>query len=89
MLYNEHGVAIGVGISYPKLVCITTERLSELNPVTQESQFPITLTIAEGLDGSGSHRIYNQAPTNSISQSNPFRKKRKGNLNQSFPNSPL
>ena len=62
MLYNEHGVAIGVGIPYSKLVSITTERLLELNPVPQESQFPITLTIA---DGSGSHRIYNQAPTNS------------------------
>ena len=47
------------------MVSITTERLLELNPVPQESQFPITLTIADGLDGSGSHRIYNQAPTNS------------------------
>ena len=65
MLHNEHGVAIGVGIPYPKLVSINTERLLEHNPVPQESQFPITLAIAVGLDGSGSHRIYNQGPTNS------------------------
>ena len=65
MIHNEHGVSIGIVIPYSNLVSLTTERLLQLNPVPQEYQFPITLTIADGLDGSGSHRIYNQAPTNS------------------------
>ena len=65
MIHNEHGVSIGIGIPYSNLVSLTTERLLLLNPVPQEYQLPIILTIADGLDGSGSHRIYNQAPTNS------------------------
>ena len=49
----------------------TTER--SLKTFTEHSaQYPIEVEIADGLDGSGSHRIYNQKSTTPISQPKTF-----------------
>ena len=51
---------VGTCVPYHILIQHTIERsLLNYDPLI-ESQFPLNVTIADGLDGSGSHRIYNQ-----------------------------
>ena len=57
---NNHGYLIGVGESYSKLLHKTIERILMIIQPVNDCQFPLTLFIADGLDGLGSHRIYNQ-----------------------------
>ena len=39
-------------------------RLFEILPPLNDSQFPLTIKIKDGLDGSGCHQIYNQYEIN-------------------------
>ena len=61
---NNHGYSIGVGVSYSKLLHKNIERILMIIQPVNDCQFPLTLCIADGLDGSGSHRIYNQINQN-------------------------
>ena len=49
---------IGVSISYQKIVHQTIIRILETNSAVP--QFPISIKIVDGLDGSGSHQMYSQ-----------------------------
>ena len=49
---------IGVSISFQKFVHQTIMRILETNAAVP--QFPISIKIVDGLDGSGSHQMYFQ-----------------------------
>ena len=61
---NEMNIAIGIAISYRKILHQSLLRLFETIPPLADSQFPLTIKIADGLDGSGCHQIYNQYELN-------------------------
>ena len=62
-LVETDGYTIGAGYSYQEIVQHTTERI--LQTITVDpAQYPIELEIADGLDGLGSHIIYNQISNN-------------------------
>ncbi|KAI6651422.1 hypothetical protein LOD99_5229 [Oopsacas minuta] len=53
----------GVGISYPRLLTHTVERIvSNLSPDTLV--YPLKVRVSDGLDGSGCHRVYQLAISN-------------------------
>ena len=56
---HKEGQNIGVTHSYFELVKHTAERILQTMELNSQ-QYPIEFEIADGLDGSGSHRIYNQ-----------------------------
>lgn len=55
---NEKNITIGIAISY-RSILIQSLRLFETIPPIDESQFPLKFKIADGLDSSGCHQIYN------------------------------
>ena len=57
---NINNYPIGVAMNYSKILSFTTERLIEVIGPIQETHFPLNIEIADGLDGSGSHKVYNQ-----------------------------
>ena len=57
---NEIEGVIGVSISYRRIVEQTIRRILQTIPSTNEIHFPINVKIVDGLDGSGSHKSYNQ-----------------------------
>ena len=59
-VHNEMNVAIGIAVSYKRILYHSLVRLFESFPPLSDSQFPLTIKIADGLDGSGCHQIYNQ-----------------------------
>ncbi|KAI6651332.1 Dna-mediated transposase [Oopsacas minuta] len=53
----------GVGISYTRLLTHTVERIvSNLSP--DNLVYPLKVRVSDGLDGSGCHRVYQQAISN-------------------------
>ena len=56
--------AIGIAVSYKRILHHSLTRLFEKIPPLSDSQFPLTIKIADGLDGSGCHQIYNQFELN-------------------------
>ena len=53
---------VGVAISYRLLLTHTIKRLLTLKNIdTKETDYPLCIRISDGLDGSGCHRIYQQA----------------------------
>ena len=63
-LYPNLQTPIGIFLSYLKMVKHTLERiLSNEQPVLPK-EYPLSFQIADGLDGSGNHSIYNQSKTN-------------------------
>ena len=52
-----------VCIAYSKILTFTTERFSKQLSI-DTSKFPLTIDVADGLDGSGSYKVYNQLQTN-------------------------
>ena len=63
-LYPNPQQPIGVHTPYFVQVYQTLERiLTTLNPLTDD-EFPLTFRIADGLDGSGCHSIYNHSNSN-------------------------
>ena len=63
-VHNEMNIAIGIAISYRNILHQSMLRLFEILPPLNDSQFPLTIKIADGLDGSGCHQIYNQYEIN-------------------------
>ena len=57
---NINNYPIGVAMNYSKILSFTTERLIEEIGPKQETHFPLNIEIPDGLDGSGSHKVYNQ-----------------------------
>ena len=55
-----------------KIVHQTTERLRSTISNSCEWRFPLKLQIADGLEGTGSHRIYNQLPAHPDKSTNSF-----------------
>ena len=47
-------------MNYTKILLFTTERLIEVIGPIQETDYPLNIEIADGLGGSGSHKVYNQ-----------------------------
>ena len=63
-VHNELNTAIGIAISYRQILHQSLLRLFEIIPPLTDSQYPLTINIADGLDGSGCHQIYNQYELN-------------------------
>ena len=63
-VHNEMNVAIGIAVPYKRYLQHSLTRLFETIPPLSDSQFPLTIKIADGLDGSGCHQIYNQYELN-------------------------
>ncbi|KAI6650537.1 hypothetical protein LOD99_7588 [Oopsacas minuta] len=57
---NVSDTPMGVGISYISIIKQTISRLLESLPTDSEFEFPLTFSATDGLDGSGSHQVYNQ-----------------------------
>ena len=57
---NVSEAPIGVGLSYISVIKQTISRLLESLPTDSEFEFPLTFSGTDGLDGSGSHQVYNQ-----------------------------
>ena len=62
-LVQSDGQTIGAGYSYKEIVQHTTERILQTITI-HPTRYPLEIEIADGLDGSGSHRIYNQLSDN-------------------------
>ena len=60
---HRDGYPIGVYIAYSKILTFTTERLTKQLSI-DTTKFPLTIDVADGLDGSGSYKVYNQLQTN-------------------------
>ena len=53
----------GVAIAYSKILTFTTEGIAKQFS-NDATKFPITIDFADGLEGSGSYKVYNQVQTN-------------------------
>ena len=62
-IYPNPSKPIGVCTSYILFVKQTVERILSVHPPSS-GDFPLTFKMADGLDGSGSHTIYNQISSN-------------------------
>ena len=51
---------IGITIPYRDILATTIHQLVEFDKSFQNARYPINVTIVDGLDGSGCHRLYNQ-----------------------------
>ena len=60
LIRNIVNNTIGIGISYKSLLEQTVSRILETFRTEQTFEFPLTCLVSDGLDGSGSHKIYNQ-----------------------------
>ena len=64
IVQNPEGFSVGIAISYHSILSLTIQRtLENLDPIS-DTQYPLNVTISDGLDGSGTHRIYNQINSN-------------------------
>ena len=62
-MIETKGLTVGASYPYIEMIQHTTERILQTIVVNQD-QYPMEVEIADGLDGSGSHRIYNQINNN-------------------------
>ena len=63
IVIHRDGYPIGVCIAYSKILTFTTEGLSKQLSI-HTTKCPLTIDVADGLDGSGSYKVYNQLQTN-------------------------
>ena len=63
-LYPNPTSPIGVSVPYAQYVQHTFSRILQTIASPPKEDFPLTFRIADGLDGSGSHTVYNQLSTN-------------------------
>ena len=56
---EREGYSVGIGIGYKKLLTHTVNRILS-NISIHDSEQPLEVRISDGLDGSGSHRVYHQ-----------------------------
>ena len=68
-LYPNPTAPIGVCVPYAQLVRHTFCRIISTLPSLSTEDFPLRFQIADGLDGSGSHIVYNQPNTNTDTKS--------------------
>ena len=68
-LYPNPAAPIDVNVSYSEYVRHTFTRIMATITPPSSNDFPLTFHIADGLDGSGSHTIYNQHGTNTCTKS--------------------
>ena len=57
---NKSELTISIGISYSSIIRQTISRILISLPSVEDSKFPLTFTLSDGLDGSGTHQVYNQ-----------------------------
>ena len=57
MHFVERDYPIGIVISYHKLLTHTVNRIM-LNISIADFELPMKVRVSDGLDGSGSHRVY-------------------------------
>ena len=67
-LYPNPGKPIGIHATYFLQVQKTLERILLMEDRPTSEEFPLTFKIADCLDGSGCHTIYNQQTTNTFSK---------------------
>ena len=60
LILNDNQVTKGIRIPYRKILIQNLSRLLLTLPQVNESHFPLTLKIADSLDGSGSYQMYNE-----------------------------
>ena len=61
---QTNGYPVGAAINYSKIISKTTERIVEIIGPIDAIHYPLTVHVADGLDGPGSHKVYNQIHTN-------------------------
>ena len=59
-LSKEIGAPVGISLPYRLLVTQTLHKLVESERGLHNAEYPLTAKFTDGLDGSGSHTIYNQ-----------------------------
>ncbi|KAI6661403.1 hypothetical protein LOD99_13274 [Oopsacas minuta] len=57
----EREYPVGIGISYHTLLTHTVNRIISTNTPIDSDDQPLKIRISDGLDGLGSHRVYQQA----------------------------
>ena len=63
-LYPNPACPVGAHVPYAQYVRHTLDIILLTIPSPAAQDFPLRFQIADGLDGSGSHRIYNHSNTN-------------------------
>ena len=59
-VHDSYNTTIGISISYRKFLKQTITRLQTTLTNLNTDKFPSILKVSDGLDGSGSHQVYNQ-----------------------------
>ena len=59
-LSKEIGSPVGISLPYRLHVTQTLHKLVESERGLHNAEYPLTAKLTDGLDGSGSHSIYNQ-----------------------------
>ncbi|KAI6647817.1 hypothetical protein LOD99_8532 [Oopsacas minuta] len=67
-LYPNPAKPVGIHAPYCLQVQKTLERILSMVDHPTGEEFPLTFNIADGLDGSGCHAIYNQQATNTFTK---------------------
>ena len=57
---DPEGLSIGTCVSYHSILSLTIQRLLLTLDLVSDSHYLLIVKISDGLDGSGSHQIYNQ-----------------------------
>ena len=68
-MYPNSVTPVGVYVPYAQYVRHTFCRIMLTVPPPKAQDFPLQFQIADGLDGSGSHTVYNQSNTNTDTKS--------------------
>ena len=68
-MYPNPTNPVGVHVPYAQYVHHTFCRILSTIPPPSTQDFPLRFQIADGLDGSGSHTVYNQVNTNTETKS--------------------
>ena len=63
-VHNDHNITIGIALSYRRILFQSLTRLFQTLSRLTNSDFPLSVKISDGLDGSGCHQIYNQYELN-------------------------
>ena len=61
---HVHNATIGISLSYRRILFQSLLLLFQTLPPIVDSEFPLSVKIADGLDGSGCHQIYNHYQLN-------------------------
>ena len=67
---QNNNVTVGVRLPYQDILRQTISRLIGTLPNINQNQFPLSVKISDGLDGSGSHQIYNHVQATELENFN-------------------